>query len=41
MPHVVLNKNIDLDSLSKKFQDIFQKEPFLIKIQNIFLIYFV
>ena len=39
MPHVVLNKNIDLDSLSKKFQDIFQKEPFLIKIQNIFFFF--
>lgn len=37
MPHVVLNKKIDLGSFSTKFQEIFQKKPFLIKIQNIFL----
>ena len=37
MPHVVLNTKIDLEVLYTKFQDIFQKEPFLIKIQNIFL----
>ena len=37
MPHVVFNTKIDLEGLSKKFQNIFQKEPFLIKIQNIFL----
>ena len=37
MPHVVLNTKIDLEGFSKKFQNIFQKKPFLIKIQNIFL----
>ena len=37
MPHIVLNKKIDLERFSKKFQNIFQKEPCLIKIQNIFL----
>lgn len=37
MPHVVLNKKIDLENFSKRFQEIFQKEPFIIKIQNIFL----
>ena len=37
MPHVVLNTKIDLEGFSKKFHDIFQKEPFLIKINNIFL----
>lgn len=37
MPHVVLNKKIDLEGFSKKFHNIFQKEPFLIKIQNVFL----
>lgn len=37
MPHAVLNQKIDLEDFSTKFQSIFQKEPFLIKIQNIFL----
>ena len=37
MPHVVLNTKIDLEEFSKKFQNIFQKEHFLIKIQNIYL----
>lgn len=37
MPHVVLNTKIDLECFSTKFQNIFQKEPFLIKIQNIYL----
>ena len=37
MPHVVLDKKIDLEGFSTKFQNIFQKEPFLIKIQNIYL----
>ena len=37
MPHAVLNQKIDLEGFSTKFQGVFQKEPFLIKIQNIFL----
>lgn len=36
MPHVVLDQKIDLQTLSKKFEQIFQKEPILIKIQNIY-----
>ena len=37
MPHVVFNTKIDLEGFSKKFQNIFQKQPFIIKIQTIFL----
>ena len=37
MPHVVLNTKIDLEEFSKKFQNIFQEKPILIKITNIFL----
>ena len=37
MPHVVFDKKIDLELLSKNFQPIFQKEPFLIRIQDIFV----
>ena len=37
MPHVVLDQKIDLQLLSKQFEQIFQKEPVLIKIHNIFV----
>lgn len=37
MPHAVLNQKIDLEGFSTKFQGVFQKEPFLIKIQDIYL----
>jgi len=37
MPHIVFDKRIDLDDFSKKFVQIFQKEPFLIKVTNIFI----
>jgi hypothetical protein len=37
MPHIVLNKKINLEEFSNKFQNIFQKDLFLIKIDNIFL----
>jgi hypothetical protein len=37
MPHVVFNKKIDLDTLSKNFQIIMEKEPILIRIQDIFV----
>ena len=36
MPHVVFNKMIDLPMFSEKFKKIFQKEPMLIKVDNIF-----
>lgn len=37
MPHIVFGERIDLDDFSKKFTELFQKEPFLIKITNIFV----
>ncbi|WP_255465130.1 hypothetical protein [Nitrosopumilus sp. b3] len=37
MPHIVFGERIDLDDFSKKFTEVFQKEPFLIKITNIFV----
>ncbi len=37
MPHVVFDKKIDLLDFSKKFTPIFQKEPFLVKVQTIFV----
>ena len=36
MPHVVFDKMIDLSMFSEKFKEIFQKEPMLIKVENIF-----
>ena len=37
MPHIVFGERIDLEDFSKKFTEVFQKEPFLIKITNIFI----
>lgn len=37
LPHIVFDKKIDLDDYSKKFESIFQKDPFLIRISNIFV----
>ena len=36
MPHIVFDKMIDLSVFSEKFQEIFQKVPILVKIENIF-----
>ena len=36
MPHVVFDKMIDRSMFSEKFKEIFQKEPMLIKVENIF-----
>ncbi len=36
MPHVVLNKKIDLQKFFNSFEEMFHKEP-IIKIQNVFL----
>ena len=37
MPHAVLNQKIDLQKLSAGFEDIIVKQPYLIKILNIFV----
>ena len=37
MPHIVFNEKIDLTDFSKKFAQIFRKEPILIKVTNIFV----
>ncbi len=37
MPHVVFDKKIDLKKLSEEFTKVFQKEPNIIKIENIFV----
>ena len=37
MPHVVFDKKIDLEVFSKQFQEIILKEPFLIKLLDVFL----
>ena len=37
MPHVVLNKTIDLQEFAKKFGEIIKKDNGLIKIENIFV----
>lgn len=37
MPHVVLNKKIDLQSLANEFIETISHKPCLIKIQNIFV----
>ena len=36
MPHVVLDKKIDLKEFSNSFKEIFRKDP-IIRIQNIFI----
>ena len=36
MPHIVFDQMIDLSVFSEKFKEIFQKEPILIKVENIF-----
>lgn len=37
MPHIVFDEKIKLKDFSKKFIPIFQKEPYLIKITDIFV----
>lgn len=37
MPHAVLDKKIDLQKLSKEFEEIIMQKPCLIKILNIFV----
>ncbi|HSB57633.1 MAG TPA: hypothetical protein VLD38_07485 [Nitrosopumilaceae archaeon] len=37
MPHVVFNKQIDLEEFCRKFQTLFQKEPQIIRMQEVFL----
>ena len=37
MPHVVFDKKIDLEIFSKQFQETILKEPFLIKLLEVFL----
>ena len=36
MPHIVFDQMIDLSVFSEKFKEIFQKEPILIKVENMF-----
>jgi hypothetical protein len=37
MPHVVFDKRLDLESFSKQFQAVVLKEPYLIKLMDVFL----
>ena len=37
MPHVVFGKKIDLDELAGKFKMTMLKDPFLVKLQNIYV----
>jgi hypothetical protein len=37
MPHVVFDQSINLDVLASNFEPIFIKEPYIIKIQDIFV----
>ena len=37
MPHVVFDKRLNLESFSKQFDVVILKEPFLIKLTDIFL----
>ncbi|MDH3312287.1 MAG: hypothetical protein OEM28_03960 [Nitrosopumilus sp.] len=37
MPHIVFGERIDLDDFSEKFAEIFQRDPILIKVTNIFV----
>ena len=36
MPHVVFDKEIDLESFSKEFKETILKKPFLIKLLNVY-----
>ena len=36
MPHVVFDKEIDLESFSKEFKEMMIKKPFLIKLLNVY-----
>ena len=36
MPHVVFDKEIDLESFSEQFKEIILKEPFLIKLLDVY-----
>lgn len=37
MPHVVFDESINLDTLASSFESIFVREPYIIKIQDIFV----
>ena len=37
MPHVVFDKKINLDELAKQFKMTMIKDPFLIKLQNVYV----
>ena len=37
MPHVVFNERLNLESFSTQFHEVIQKEPFLIKLMDVFL----
>ncbi len=37
MPHVVFDKEIDLESFSQQFEEVMLKKPFLIKLLDVFL----
>ena len=37
MPHVVFDKRIDLENFSRQFQTLILKDPFLIKLIDVFL----
>ena len=37
MPHVVFDKRLNLENFSKQFQVFVLKEPYLIKLMNVFL----
>ena len=37
MPHVVFDKEIDLERFSKEFSELIQTKPFLIKLLDVFL----
>ena len=37
MPHVVFDKKINLDNLASQFKQVMLKDPFLIKLQNIYI----
>ncbi len=37
MPHVVFDKKIDLEAFSEQFEETILKEPFLIKLLDVFL----
>lgn len=37
MPHVVFNEKLNLENFSTQFQEVILKEPFLIKLMDVFL----